>query len=170
MALMTETEIKSLTTIQEHVDNYLIENAIEFCEKRYIRDAIGRDLYADLVANPGVGENPTLIGHLKPALATFVHSHILPDLHIKETNKGVMLKGSDQSINASTRDVEYKRKIKVNDAEFHLRLALEYLVENKADFPLFNTGDCDDRPGTQEHGIYIPKGRNKKPPIWLTNI
>ena len=167
--LITITEVKDLTTIQKNVDDYLVTNAILYAEEKHIASCIGQDLYDDAVANPGTAENTALIAEIKPALALWVQYEVIPDLHIKETNKGIVMNFSDNSNNFSTRDVEYKRRIVKDRANFKTAKIIDFLEYNSDDYPLYKSTSncCDSGKSCGTSAVYFPKDDDCKKPIWL---
>ena len=140
--------------LQEHsvvptnVDPKLIEPSIIWVQDYYIQKILGTDLYdsiaSQITAGTTTAANNTLLQTwLKDVLINYIISELPDDFKLRLMNKGPMIKNSENSQPASIEDIErfiskYKSK-----AEFYAQRAINYLCDNTATYPLYNTGNTD---------------------------
>lgn len=133
-------------------------------EERWLLPVLGRDLYDDLVSNqnplesnynPAVGA--TVPKFIAPAPAAYealwtsylmrytafaVFYEVLPFLAVQVTTKGLYQNDSEFAQNAGIGGVRFLQDNMMQKLDNLKPLLIEYLCNNKADLPLYDSKDC----------------------------
>ena len=172
---LTVDDVKTNTELQQHIDPYLIEPSIRFAQETYIEPLLGRELAKALtiqvnlppveptdpptLPNPQFTLNALLLEQIKLPLAWWSLYEAIPTIAIKLTSQGVEIKSGKNGQPASRGDIEYMRENIRSRAEAYTARLKEYLLENKADYPLYPTSNlgCNSHTTTRVvGGIAIP--------------
>ena len=112
--------LKSHTSINNNVDNTLLNNAIWEAQTIHIQQITGSELYnkvIDLVVSgdiqlPANSDYKTLLDDfLQPTIAYWAWYESIPYVSFKIVNKGVELQNSDYSNNTQLNQMEYLRDV-----------------------------------------------------------
>ena len=141
--LINVEDIKVNSTIASNVDSQLLIPFISIGEKLHIEPILGSLLYNHLVAGYHAGslnpkEEELVENFIKVASIYSVFSESLPFLHIKITNKGIVLKNSGETSN-NIDDANYRILSKqiTNYSEYFKNRLMEFLCNNTVDYPLY---------------------------------
>lgn len=142
---ITESELKTETTISANVEAELLRPFIQDAAEEHLRPVLGDDLF-DAVLDEIEGgtlstENAALVAKIRSSAAWWVFYYSLPFLRGKVTNKGVTLKTSDDSQPMDERAFQSFR----NEIQGHALRKTEafrkWLKTNEADYPMWK--DCN---------------------------
>lgn len=140
---ISPTKIKQEAFVDENVDEKYLSDTILYCQELYTKEVIGTGLYDQIKSQIEGGtlssNNTTLLNsYLQPALKWWVIYEVMDMLYVKLTNKGVLIKKSDNSETVSS-DYIIRLKDKFrNLAERWDQKTRLYLIENSSTFTLFN--------------------------------
>lgn len=142
MALTTANYIIDELIPAKNFDPALIEDSIELAELKYLKKALGQELYELLVqehtATSYTGQNETLIeNYLQPTLARYTVYEALPLIRAELTANG--LQATMPTLIAPANEQMYAalRNKMLSDAELLLDEMLSFIKDNAADFPSF---------------------------------
>lgn len=133
------SQIKAEAFVDENVDEKYILNTILYCQELYTKEILGTALYDEIKgqieASNLSSNNQTLRdSYLRPALKWWVLYEAMDMLHVKLTNKGVVIKNSENSEPASSDYIiRLKEKFR-NLAERYDQKTRLYLIENSSTF------------------------------------
>jgi hypothetical protein len=140
---ISEQDLKDASIIHENVDMSVLMPVIVKCQDIQIQTALGSELYKDIIAQitGGIFTNanyPDLLNnYIRPALKAWITAELPIHLSYQYTNKGIMQKGSDNSI---APDIYAILKICdrwKNDAQFYTERLTRHLLANVNLFPLY---------------------------------
>jgi hypothetical protein len=138
--IITKAEIIALAFSRKISETKILDNIIQVCELKYIKPVLTEDLWDAFYADPTNASYTILLAYCKNALAWWVKHAILPEIFTEISDTGV------HQINASNaQTVTDQRFIEVRDnvvdiAQMHTDRITEYLNDNYASFPLYNSG------------------------------
>ena len=150
---LTADDVKTNTELQEHIDPYLINPSIRFAQQTYIEPLLGQELAKALMIqvnlppvepteptplpDPQFTRNALLLDQIKLPLAWWSLYEAIPTIAFKMTTQGVEIKSGKNGTPASRNDIEYMRENIRSRAEAYTARLKEYLLDNKADYPLY---------------------------------
>lgn len=140
---ISPNQIKQDTFVDENVDEKALINSILWCQEEYTKAMLGTALYDEIKGQIEAGtitaNNTTLRdSYIRPALKWWVVYEAMDELHMKATNKAIMLKRSDNSDPVSLTDIlNLKNKYRNRAERFDEKLRL-YLIENTDTYPLYS--------------------------------
>lgn len=161
--------LKSHTSINNNVDNTLLNNAIWEAQTIHIQQITGSELYnkvIDLVVSGDIqlpansGYKNLLDDFLQPTIAYWAWYESIPYVSFKIVNKGVELQNSDYSNNTQLNQMEYLRDEIRNKAEFYSQRMVTYLKNNRSSYPEYNSGHDDLNPTNNQYFSGIQFDRN----------
>jgi hypothetical protein len=139
--IVNQTYVINNTFTNDNVDPNLIkDNYIYVTQLEVLKPAIGEDFYDALIlevaAGVYTGLNETLVNeYIKPMLAFYVKSRILPELRLRTTNKGIMINSSETSNAASKEEVAALQDIAKGMGDDLLDEMRRYISDNESSFP-----------------------------------
>lgn len=167
--LITETELKQDTIMQNNVDSKLIGMAMREAQDIYTRDVLGSALYNQLIiefnAETLTAANQTLLDYVKPMQRYYILKEFLMYGWIKLANSSVGTRDVDDlqtsqqdGINAIEGRFEQK-------AEYYKKRLINMICDNITDYPLYNTGNQEIYPNqkayTSSFRIFNKNGEEK---------
>ena len=154
---ITETEIKEKSPISNNVDIKLISDSVEYAQDAYIQDILGTNLYVDIQTKFSASTLSTieqqLVDLIKPALIYRSIEQALPFMQSQIVNKGIVLKNSENSIQADLTHMKYLREELRGRTQFLSERIIKFLCNNKSSFPLYEDNNDDINP-TSKNGYY----------------
>jgi len=169
--LITADQIKTLTSMTANVDTNSFESSIEIAQLSYIKKKLGKLLYNQLVtqnaANQLSATNQILMGYLRKTLAWYVIYVALPDLDIKIRNKGLVREFSDSSTNVDAASFNSYSNSIFNKANTYLAEMIDYLDDNKDDFPLYNGCSTSNVGNASGSGTFVISGSRQTANGWI---
>tara|TARA_R100001244_G_scaffold68792_4_gene56230 strand:- start:152 stop:724 length:573 start_codon:yes stop_codon:yes gene_type:complete len=148
LLLITEQEVKDLTSVADNVDISKFRHHIQAAQDVYIKPAIGETCYDALLDSvekddPTAletillnGDNRSFAG-LKMALAWWVLVLAYPDLHITIGNSSLQKKTGDNFEPASLAEVNMKRKSAETTATHYTRYLIDYINKHSSDYDCY---------------------------------
>jgi hypothetical protein len=151
--LITPAEVIDLAfSPHEPVSPWVVTDArIETAQLRFLAPALG-GLYPALSLEKY--EN-FLRERVKPALAHFVRSLILPQLVVRTSSEGILRNGPADSVPADDAAIARLRKDARRTAKSLLADTLEYLREHAGEFPEFTPAERRCRPAEVRGGVIV---------------
>lgn len=156
------TRLKNFSVISENLDNKLIEPTIVAVQDLYLRDIVGKDLYAELItqinANTVTSLNQTLLNdYIEPYLINKVISESVLDMTYKMRHKAIMTTNSDFGQVANLTDLSKIKGQYENRAEGYKNLLEKFMCDNGDDYPLY----CPKNKESTLGGLYLGNPRYK---------
>ena len=135
--------IKDQSVINENVDSKLLQPTLIMVQDIYLKQVIGKDLYAELItqvnAESVTALNTTLLtDYIQPYLINNVVSELVIDVNYKIKNKALMVGSSDNGQSLDTSGMSIIQTKYRNIAENYRVNLVDYLVDNSTDYPLFS--------------------------------
>jgi hypothetical protein len=146
---ISEEKLKDSTAINLNVDVNLLLPYVRQAQKLYVETKLGTDLTQklknEIIAGTLAGAYKTLvddyIGDMLPNWAFF---HAIPFLRFKIENGNIYSKTSETGTPLSTEEAQHLREEVRNTAEYYTERLIEYVKNNIASFPEYNTNSGAD--------------------------
>ena len=146
---ISEEKLKDSTAINLNVDVNLLLPYVRQAQKLYVETKLGTDLTdklkAEITAGTLAGAYKTLvddyIGDMLPNWAFF---HAVPFLRFKIENGNIYSKTSETGNALSTEEAQHLREEVRNTAEYYTERMIDYVTNNTASFPEYNTSSGSD--------------------------
>jgi hypothetical protein len=134
--------IKDQSVINENVDSKLLQPTLIMVQDIYLKQVIGKDLYAELITQVNAESvsalNTTLLtDYIQPYLINKVVSELVIDVNYKIKNKALMVGSSDNGQPLDTSGMSIIQTKYRNIAENYRVNLVDYLLDNYTDYPLF---------------------------------
>ena len=144
---ISEETIKNSTTINGNVDVEMLLPYIKVAQDIHV-------LQVDIEGTGGAsltGNYKILVDtYIQPLLIHYSLYECLPFLSYKIMNKDIVRKISETSRSASLEDIKYIRNIVLNTAQFYTQRLIDYICNNSANFPEYNTNSNGDMSPSKE--------------------
>tara|TARA_R110000772_G_scaffold211071_1_gene321748 strand:+ start:204 stop:779 length:576 start_codon:yes stop_codon:yes gene_type:complete len=155
---ISEETIKNSTTINGNVDVEMLLPYIKVAQDIHVQQVLGTDLYDKLQVDIEGTGGASLTGNYKILVDTYIQPLLihyslyecLPFLSYKIMNKDIVRKISETSSSASLEDIKYIRNIVLNTAQFYTQRLIDYICNNSANFPEYNTNSNGDMSPSKE--------------------
>jgi len=155
---ISEETIKNSTTINGNVDVEMLLPYIKVAQDIHVQQVLGTDLYDKLQVDIAGTGGASLTGNYKILVDTYIQPLLihyslyecLPFLSYKIMNKDIVRKISETSSSASLEDIKYIRNIVLNTAQFYTQRLIDYICNNSANFPEYNTNSNGDMSPSKE--------------------
>ena len=155
---ISEETIKNSTTINGNVDVEMLLPYIKVAQDIHVQQVLGTDLYNKLQVDIEGTGGASLTGNYKILVDTYIQPLLihyslyecLPFLSYKIMNKDIVRKISETSSSASLEDIKYIRNIVLNTAQFYTQRLIDYICNNSANFPEYNTNSNGDMSPSKE--------------------
>lgn len=144
--VITALTAKQIAITDVSFDESYLDKYIEAVQIKYLKPAMGKDLYNDYLAN--IGSLPANYQTLKDefidkALSFYVVYEAFPEIRNKLTNQGIMHNGTEFSEQTPSHDYGQLRSTYNYNGNIWIGEMIEYLIDNSTDYPLFERS-CDD--------------------------
>ena len=135
--------LKDQSVINENVDSKLLQPTLIMVQDIYLKQVIGKELYAELItqvnAESVTALNTTLLtDYIQPYLINKVVSELVIDVNYKIKNKALMVGSSDNAQPLDSSGMSIVQTKYRNIAENYRVNLVDYLTENRLDYPLFS--------------------------------
>ena len=136
--------LKSHTTLNDNIDNNLLNSAIWEAQSIHCLQILGTRLYKKLVTLiesgdiqlPQYSDYKTLLDdYVVDCTAYWAWVECIPYLAMKTVNKGVERQNSEWSNAAQINEIEYLRDEIRNKAEFYSQRLSDYILQNRSLYP-----------------------------------
>lgn len=147
---ITADDFKYYVPQDFNIDTQWLYSAIRYEQRNWIKQILGRKLYAELQQQVFdetlTMENAALLDeYVKRPLAILAAAKALRSLHYKITASGVVVNKPQNSEPASMADIRGIQNELENEAQLYLQEMIDFLRDNKTDYPLFAESDyCKD--------------------------
>lgn len=157
--------LKDQSVINENVDSKLLQPTLIMVQDIYLKQVIGKDLYAQLITQVNAESvsalNTTLLtDYIQPYLINKVVSELVIDVNYKIKNKALMVGSSDNAQPLDTSGMSIIQTKYRNIAENYRVNLVDYLVDNSLDYPLFKcANNYSEIPNINVNNARRKKGR-----------
>ena len=153
---ISEAKLKDSTAINLNVDVDLLLPFVRESQKLYVETALGTDLTQhlkdEIVAGTLAGADKTLvddyIGDMLPGYSLY---HAIPYLRHKIENGNIYSKTSETGTALSTEESQAFREEILNTASYYRERMIDYIRNNTASFPAYNTNTGSDVNSSREN-------------------
>lgn len=138
-----ESYLKNVTEIGENVDPRLITTSIQYAQDRYILPILGNNIFEQWkqwIASGVTAGNPALYfdsnnlmlleDFVQPCLAAAVMIPLVFKLNLQFKNKGVLQAHSENSTNATDKQIEWLSENYKETAAFYAQRTTNFLMSN----------------------------------------
>ena len=141
---ISEEKLKDSTAINLNVDVNLLLPYVRQAQKLYVETKLGTDLTQklkdEIVAGTLAGAYKTLVDeYIGDMLPNWAFYHAIPFLRFKIENGNIYSKTSETGTALSTEEAQHLREEVRNTAEYYTERLIEYVKNNIASFPEYNT-------------------------------
>ena len=141
---ISEDFLKNNSVINGNVDYDLLKPTIIMAQDFYIQEILGTNLFEDLVSkiqSNTLNSDETILiqKYIQKTLMWFVLMESTLDFKFRLMNKGVMVKSSENSQPADTKELLMLMDNRRNKAERYAELLTKYLTFNMKKFPNYRT-------------------------------
>lgn len=144
---ISESYLKENSVINNNVDYKNLRPTIIMVQDIYLQAILGTAMYEDMqakgLASPrgfNADEINLIQKYIQKTLLWYVLMESTPDFKFKYMNKGVMVKSSENSQAADTKDIMFLMDKWQKKAEQYAEMMTKYLTFNVTKFPKYN--DC----------------------------
>jgi len=153
--IITPTEIKNDSVIEENADNKILKESILLCQDLYLSEILGKTLYDRVIesiydfslsATPIAADIVALIPYIKKYLLYSVVRDFTINNHYKLSNKGTFVLSDSNATPATIKELEYRMSSCDRGISGYKNLLIEYLTDNdlivdcNTDVDFFNNG------------------------------
>jgi hypothetical protein len=160
--------------VDSNIDNNSLQSFILIAQDINLQSVIGYNMYnyiiTSLMADPTGSIFSTyyqyiLVNCIYKSVALWSIFNAYPTLLYKATNKSIVTKNSEESVQVSVKELEYLKAQIRNTAEYYDARTLEYIKNNPNSFPEYYTTSGVDRiiPKSNVYygGLYLGGGSNR---------
>jgi hypothetical protein len=175
--LISETKLKSFSSIHQNVDTALLANNIKIAQDLHLQNLIGtkfiNELYNQVKTSTLTTVNKNLIDEwIAPYLVHAAVFESTPDILFRMMNKSIVVGDTEQGKAISVKEMAYLRDIYQSRFNFYAQRLQDELRNKPNLYPLYYTYSSTDgmppRRETYMAGIHFPPG-NRYPPrrdVW----
>jgi hypothetical protein len=175
---VSEQKLKDSTAVNLNVDVDILLPFVREAQKLYVETALGTDLTQhlkdEIVAGTLAGADKVLVdeyvGDMLPGYSLF---HALPYLRFKVENGNVYSKTSETGTPLSTEEAQHLREEVLNTASYYRERMIDYICNNTALFPDYNTNTGSDVSPSSENyynGMNLERTRQSGTAFTLRNV
>ena len=146
---ISEEKLKDSTAINLNVEVNLLLPYVRQAQKLYVETKLGTDLTQklkdEIIAGTLAGAYKTLVDeYIGDMLPNWAFYHAIPFLRFKIENGNIYSKTSETGTALSTDEAQHLREEVRNTAEYYTERLIEYVKNNIASFPEYNTNSGAD--------------------------
>lgn len=167
---VTEDYLKKYSIVNDNVDMGVVTPTLLKIQDMYIHPILGTALYEELKtqvdADTVTALNATLLDMVRKCVLRYLESEAAIIFSYRFMNKGIMKKNSENSQPAELNEINMLMDKFKNEAEWYAERITKYLIENSADYPLYEnagTGVDTINPNNTNYtcDIYLGEKTNK---------
>lgn len=133
--------LKELFVYDTNIDEKIISASIWTAQEYYIKRVVGTQLY-NRIANEINGSLSTdvktlLDEYIEPTLIHYTNSELYKYITYRVTNKGMVVKDSDNSTPIDTTSLQKLREEEISRGNVYAEILYRYLLQNNSIFPEF---------------------------------
>jgi len=153
--LTTVAEVKSIVpSINNEIDNTIIQGAIILVQNTMVRDSLTQDLYEDVVANSGTTANKYLIdNYIKFLTAYGVWQFLAVDRTLQLNSSGLRIKLTDHSAAAESVDIAFYRTYIQNFIDNVRKEMSRYIFDHQSSYEKYYSDKWGDTPAKNNFRI-----------------
>jgi hypothetical protein len=146
--LVSVAEVKTLVpSINNEIDNTLIDNAILLIQNTLVRDSLTQDFLEDIIANSGTTDNKYLIdNYLKNLISYGVWQYLAVSLSLNLNSAGLRIKLTDHSQAAEPTDIKFYRDYIQNFIDVTRKEMSRYIFDNQTKYAKYYSDKWGDMP------------------------
>lgn len=156
---------KQNTVVEYNVDDNKITPLIFKAQTVYLQQTLGANflnhLYEQVRNNTlSVKEEELIREYVQNMLVEYTLYLLIPAINYNLTNKSVAQKSAEYETPSSLDDIKYLRNEVLNMAQFYDTRIVEFLKDNRTDFPLWKHGsdnNVNPSKNTYFSGVYLRK-------------
>ena len=146
---ISEEKLKSSTALNLNISTDLLLPYVRQAQKLYVETKLGTDLTQklkdEIIAGTLAGAYKTLVDeYIGDMLPNWAFYHAIPFLRFKIENGNIYSKTSETGTALSTDEAQHLREEVRNTAEYYTERLIEYVKNNIASFPEYNTNSGAD--------------------------
>ena len=146
--LITQADIKALTSLNGNVDTDKIMPYIKLAQDIHLTRLLGtpliEKLQADIIGNTLTGNYQTLVvTYCKPVLIHYTMCEFLPFMAYSLSNKGVYKHTAESSESVQKNEVDYLAEKERTHAQYYAQRLTDYLCNNNSLFPEYSEFRAD---------------------------
>lgn len=142
---ISETYFKKLAGVNDNVDWKKLESTVISVQDMYIEQILGTPLFNDLktkiTADPTMATYPNekalIDDYIAKALAWYIKMEASLDFKFAYQNKGIMVKGGENSAAVDTNDLKFLKDSWRKNAETYSERLTRHLTLNNTTFPKY---------------------------------
>lgn len=161
LPLITESLFKQCSPVTSNTNIFEFVPYIGIAQELHIEPLLGEqlmlELKAQIEANNLSPENSDLLVRIAPALSFYAVYQALPFHWATIVNKGLTIRESENSKGIDIKDLAQLRQWIKNDADTLKNQLYDFLVANKADYPLWIGGGTCHKEQDFDSGFYFGK-------------
>ena len=164
---ISESKLKESTAISLNVDVEILLPYVRQAQKLYVESKLGTDLTQklkdEITAGTLAGAYKTLVDdYIGDMLPNWAFYHAVPFLRFKVENGNIYSKTSETGTSLSTEEAQHLREEVRNTAEYYTERMIDYVRNNIASFPEYNTNsgaDVTPDPNAYYNGMNLERPR-----------
>lgn len=146
---ISEMKLKESTAINLNVDVNLLKPYVRQAQKLYVEPKLGTNLVVklknEIIAGTLAGAYKTLVDdYIADMLPNWAFYHSIPFLRFKIENGNLYSKTSETGTPLTTAEAQHLREEVRNTAEYYSERMIDYVRNNIASFPEYNTNSGAD--------------------------
>lgn len=170
--LVSEKKIKSFTSLDPNMDFEELKPFVKVSQDITLQRIIGtkflNELYNQVINNTLTQVNKDLLNnYITDILIYDAVYRVLPSIHLKVKQQGIIRSDGDTFITTGLNDMKYVRNEYENLVNFYTERLVDHLCHNEKLYPLYTKVSTDGsinpkKRGTYNSGIALPKSRIKR--------
>lgn len=142
-------DLELYCNVSESVESNEVDVKTDLMQLKYIKPLLGKELFNEILTEIDASTittlNQTLIDKIVPALSWLVYSQMIPHGNIKSTAAG-FIKNSDENYTlADKEELGSMAKLAYGNWQVYENELIQFLQENKVDYPLWDSSICRKR-------------------------
>jgi hypothetical protein len=184
--LISETKLKSFSTLNQNIDMALLTNTIYMAQELGLQTLIGTkgyDYYMDLVKSVQLSggtmsqaDSIMLNDDIAPYLVHRAFYEAMPEVFARKMNKAITVGNTEQGTSIDIKGMSYLRDIEQGRYEFYAQRLLDRVQAYPSDYPwYYSYTDKDGMPSSSQTyfaGIHFEPGMRRPPRrnSWYKNL
>lgn len=153
--------LKRITQLNGGVEDATMIPSVIVSQDKYIQQFLGTDLFeklkADVRTGSVAGDYATLLDeYVRKATAWWTMVELLPNLHVKVDNGGLVIRTAENTTGITGSDLHREVENARQNAQFYTTRMVEYLCANMSSFPEYTSNTHPDM--YPESAVYYQNG------------
>jgi hypothetical protein len=139
--LISKEDFYEYENIHTQTDPVMVMPYVKQAQQFDLPDVINKELIADVIENMDTELNQTLLKYIKPVLVYYSHArYVMQRQGATDSAYGFVQKTNEFSQPSSEKSIVRIASESRSLASAYARLLIEFLEENKTDYPLWESG------------------------------